>query len=188
VPDPNYCLFVCHPLDWWSSAASWAQALLTVLTFAGTVIYQVRQNGKRASADQERSRNLEITTLKKELALSRFVAGREFRAWRRAILAHLREVYANPEEEAKGSVDTAKKITWKGDVHELHLLGELGTLLISVITVADDMLDKIEMPPAGVVPPDTDLATQNREMRELWESLVKKITRGLDSLEKHSAK
>ncbi|MBH1554035.1 hypothetical protein I5U56_02050 [Stenotrophomonas maltophilia] len=58
VADALYCSpsnLVCQPLSWWSSAAAWAQAILTVATFVGTVLYQRKQDSRRSEEDRKRA-------------------------------------------------------------------------------------------------------------------------------------
>lgn len=63
VADTIYCSplkLICQPLDWWSSAAAWAQAVLTVLTFAIALVAQ-RKSQKAAEAKQDAIRKEEET-------------------------------------------------------------------------------------------------------------------------------
>lgn len=55
--DPNFCLWpsgwLCQPLDWWTSAAAWAQAILTVATFFYAVNERKRRDRRDTIAQME---------------------------------------------------------------------------------------------------------------------------------------
>ncbi|WP_447593059.1 hypothetical protein [Stenotrophomonas rhizophila] len=181
MADPIYCglKLICEPLTWWASAAAWAQAILTVITFAGALLYQAAQNLLRERLERRKADELERASLRRELALSSFVAGREFRVWRRIIRGHLATEYSSVEDEARGAVEAARKITWTGDVHELKTLGDLGVELAAIIAVVQEMADRIEGPDEASEPSEIPLAQSVAGARATMESLVKKLTRGL---------
>lgn len=175
VADAIYCSAgICEPLDWWSSAAAWAQALLTVVTFAGTVIYQIVQNRKLYQSKQAADDRAELARIRSEVSLARIIVSREFRRWRRNIRSHLDAKHEDIHAEARAAVELAKKFNWNGNVHDLMLMGELGQTVIGIVATVDGMLDMIEGPLRQHLEDDTPL-----------DELVVSVRQKLRSLETH---
>ncbi|KOQ76072.1 hypothetical protein ABW45_12240 [Stenotrophomonas maltophilia] len=184
VADAIYCSplqLICQPLDWWSSAASWAQAILTVATFLGTVIYQARQNSARDLAERNRARRETIVRRRREMALARVIAARELRRWRRAIRSLASQTFEDEEKEIACARQTLEQIRWEGTSDELVMLGEVAEILVDLITTADEISDSLAHPSFQPLPIGASVTIQ--ELRDLWKRLEAGITRALESME-----
>jgi|GEM_PF-3723689 len=185
VAETIYCsplnLF-CHPLDWWSSAASWAQAILTVATFLGTVIYQAKQTSARDLAERNRESRETIVRRRREMALARVIAARELRRWRRAVRSLASQKFENEEKEIACARQTLEQIRWEGTSDELVMLGEVAEILVDLIATADEISDSLAHPSFQPQPLGPNVTIQ--ELRELWTRLEIGITRALESMER----
>jgi hypothetical protein len=179
-----YCwLGVCRPADWWSAAAAWAQALLTVATFAGTVIYQVRSNSAKERAEETRRQKADIEEKARELTMARLVSARELRRWRRAIRRHLHAEFDSVQAEAEHSVATAREIVWRGSTEDLRSLGRLGEVFVKAIAIADDLTDKFDDPEPDASPTDSyATAERAKDVREQWRKLERGVTECLGAM------
>ncbi|WP_242880726.1 hypothetical protein [Stenotrophomonas maltophilia] len=185
VAETIYCsplnLF-CHPLDWWSSAASWAQAILTAATFLGTVIYQAKQNSARELAERKRESRDTNVRRRREMALARIIAARELRRWRRAIRSLASQTFEDEEKEMACARQTLEQIKWEGTSDELVMLGEVAEILVDLIATADEISDSLAHPSFHPLPLGPNVSIQ--ELRELWTRLEAGITSALESMEK----
>ncbi|PZU27400.1 MAG: hypothetical protein DI584_09130 [Stenotrophomonas sp.] len=122
------------------------------------------------------------------MALTKVVGARELRRWRRAIRAHLAETYDTPRLEAEGVISAARNISWQGDVHELSLLGEVGALFVSLISLADQTIDMLDTPYLGSTEQKVSLEECLSTIREQWKDMDGSITDALTTLETFNKK
>lgn len=183
VADAIYCSAgICQPLTWWASAAAWAQALLTVVTFAGTVIYQILQNKKLYQSQQAADTRATFERIRSEVSLARIIVSREFRRWRRSIRIHLDAKHEDIHAEARATIELAKNFNWNGNVHDLMLMGDLGQTIIDLVATVDGMLDMIEGPLRQHLEDNTPLDELVVSVRQKLRSLEASLGTFVDKL------
>ncbi|HEL3813567.1 TPA: hypothetical protein UMY79_004361 [Stenotrophomonas maltophilia] len=182
VADAIYCsMGICQPLDWWSSAAAWAQAVLTAGTFAGTVVYQAKESSARERREATHKASETNDRRRRDLAMARVFAARELRRWRRALRTQIKTNFESPEDEVAHGFETLRQMTWSRDPQELLLLGSFGEELVDLIALADDVADALEHDETSANKGGS--ATTLEDVRKLWTRLEAGITRLLNAME-----
>jgi hypothetical protein len=146
--DPIYCSFgnlICQPLEWWSSAAAWAQAVLTVATFAATVIYQAAKDISIQKDLRMREAQAQLESERQALALARLVAGRHLRRWRRELKAFLGVKHATTADRSRAiHVLCGNKLKWDGSMEQLEKLGPLAPSLLTLAATIERLSETVD--------------------------------------------
>ncbi|MDH5832136.1 hypothetical protein QFW80_16585 [Luteimonas sp. M1R5S18] len=141
-----YCLIggvPCAPLEWWSSAAAWAQALLTVLTFAFALVFQAMRE-KRIRAEQELRRiRAESEAEEVILALFRVARSRNARRWRGAIQSFLESEFSHPRDEVLAWMQLLRgpQMNWDEPPEAVVRYGQIAASVLSLLHAFQKLQD-----------------------------------------------
>jgi hypothetical protein len=127
MADPNYCLWLintpCQPLDWWTSGAAWAQAILSALAIAlSWFISKWQDKAKEKRADDDR------IAVAQSLASHLMSSVKELRRNIEATKDLLERSRTMPIDYAPGTPSVPKEII--DAIPQLHKLGKAGSSLL----------------------------------------------------------
>lgn len=127
--DLNLCLFggsICQRADAWAVWAAWVQAILTVATFIGTVVYQAKQSSK---SDAKLARHEHAEVQQELMEFARFA-----RKWHAIVRKGLNSDRSTPELSKLAFLETTTAMA-QAPIPSLRIakLGPLSKIFAGVI-------------------------------------------------------
>jgi hypothetical protein len=175
----------CYQFAWWcldaSAWAAWAQALLTVATFVGTVIYQAKRDMKATlrllQAEHDRLQE-EIERKELVIAASTLLFSRQLRGLKRRIDEALRRQYSSNAER----LDSYKAIFAEspelvGDDFDPSIYGSLAADIVQLATTFEVLAEQASVPHGKDEEACKKLADEVEPMLKQFVEMVEPLTR-----------